>query len=346
MTMKGVGKKALSTGMVAAVTTMLALALTPTGAAAGACAKTFKKCGCTISAPGSYTLVNLSTFPLKSTGTCIDITASNVTLNINGPNLGFSGPGTGTPTVGIDIEPSANNVSVAGLTPNGFGVGVRIDGSNALLYYVNASGNQRGIVVNGKNALILASSSYNNEAVGIQINKTATNFVMVASTVYLQGGVGIELNQVSGAAVVSVVTELNGTVGIWLNGASNNVITGFESDNNGIAGVYLGCNAAGPNGQASCPSDTPSNGNAVLGVQFNNSYSTADNSIGPSFTQQSYGIAVGLGNLHNDFLTIEGDGNTVDDALDENPNCGSNRWLGNIFTTSDPAQNTTDYCIN
>ncbi|MGO9934101.1 MAG: hypothetical protein ACLPV8_20115, partial [Steroidobacteraceae bacterium] len=70
-------------------------------------------------------MVNFTVFPLKSTGTCIDITASNVTLNINGPNLGLSGPGANTPTVGIDIEPSANNVAVVGLDPGGFGQGIR-----------------------------------------------------------------------------------------------------------------------------------------------------------------------------------------------------------------------------
>jgi len=58
-----------------------------------------------------------------------------------------------------------------------------------------------GIVVNGKNALLFASDSTDNEAVGIQINKTATNFVMAGGVVdgFSVQGVGIELNQVSGA---------------------------------------------------------------------------------------------------------------------------------------------------
>ena len=143
--------------------------------------------------------------------------------------------------------------------------------------------------------------------------------------------------------MTSITSQQNGTFGIWLNGASNNVITNFETDGNGVAGVYLGCNAAGPNGQASCPSVASSNGNSVIGVNFTNTYSRVS-SFPPD--QQSYGIAVGLGNLQNDFLTTDGDGNLVDDALDENPDCGTNRWFGNNFTISNQAQNTTDYCIN
>jgi hypothetical protein len=198
--MKGFGKKAVSTGGGSVHNNARAGASADRGSA-GACAKMFKKCGCTISSPGSYTMVNFTVFPLKSTGTCIDITASNVTLNINGPNLGFSGPGANTPTVGIDIEPSANNVTVVGLDPGGFGQGIRIDGSNATLYYESTGNNRRGIVVNGKNALLFASDSTDNEAVGIQINKTATNFVMAGGVVdgFSVQGVGIELNQVSGA---------------------------------------------------------------------------------------------------------------------------------------------------
>jgi hypothetical protein len=81
----------------------------------------------------------------------------------------------------------------------------------------------------------------------------------------------------------------------------------------------------------------------VIGVAFNPPYSSVINN---SNFSQSYGIAVEPDSVNNDFLTIYGDGNLVDDALDENPNCGTNRWFGNTFTTSSPAQNTTDYCIN
>jgi hypothetical protein len=61
---------------------------------------------------------------------------------------------------------------------------------------------------------------------------------------------------------------------------------------------------------------------------------------------QHFGVAVGLGNKENRFLTVTGKGNLNDDALDENPNCANNRWFADGFTTSSPAKNTTSFCIN
>src|SRR5271166_6325049 len=54
MTIGGLAKKVVNTGMAAAVAAMLMLALTSTGAAAGACPAAILKCGCTISSPGNY----------------------------------------------------------------------------------------------------------------------------------------------------------------------------------------------------------------------------------------------------------------------------------------------------
>jgi len=63
-------------------------------------------------------------------------------------------------------------------------------------------------------------------------------------------------------------------------------------------------------------------------------------------TGNKYGIAVGLGSSHNRFLGITGTGNFIDYALDENPSCGSNRWLSDTFPASVPAENTTAFCLN
>jgi hypothetical protein len=157
-----------------------------------------------------------------------------------------------------------------------------------------------------------------------------------------EDGVGIELNGVSGAVLSSTETSSNGTFGIWLNGAADNIVSSFLSESNGIVGVYLGCNAGGPNGKDSCPSGASRNGNSLIGATSESGYSVVDSNV----NFQRYGVAVGLDNLHNDFLTIEGSDNSVDDALDENPNCGNNRWFSNAFSTSSPDKNTTDYCIN
>jgi parallel beta helix pectate lyase-like protein len=336
MSMKGFGQKAPSTYVIAAFATLLPLVLAPTGAAA--CATKFMNC-CTINESGTYTVIGSFPAP-KGTQTCIDITASNVILNVSGDLQNLEGPGVDTGTVGIDIEASAKQVSIFNLEADNFGQGIRIDGPNATLNAVVFDANQTGIFVDGANALIDDSTASGNGGAGIQINKTATHFVIAGNVEVGGNGAGIELNGASGGFLNGFATSGNDTFGIWVNGASNNVITNFYSDNNSIAGVYLGCNPAGPDGQASC-SKTSSNDNLVLG------YGDSDSSVSSTGDPtQSYGIAVGLGNLLDDVLTVAGDGNLVDDALDENPSCGTNRWLGNAFTTSSPAPNTSDYCIN
>jgi len=329
--------KAVSVAVAATFATLLALA--PSEAAAAACALSIPKCGCTINSPGDYILTGSS--PMTSTGTCVDITASNVTLT-GLPAL--QGPGPTSPTVGVHIELTANKVILEDILIEDFGQGIRVDGPNATTYGVTTRLNNKGAVVNGTNAFMIGEFSQMDNAVGIQVNATATNFVMVQSTASSEAGVGIELNGVAGAVLNEPVAENDGTFGIWLRSASDNVIANFETESNGVAGVYLGCNAAGPNGTP-CPTEVPSsNGNSLMGSVFGTTISTVTNTGSP--LDQRFGIAVGLGNVHNHFLAITGTGNVDDDALDENPKCGSNRWVGDTFTTSNPAKSTTFLCLN
>jgi len=320
---------------------MLIMAATPSEAGAAACALSIPTCGCTISSPGSYTLTGAS--PMNSTGTCIDIAASNVTLLGNG-TIVLQGPGSTTPTFGVLVEPTANKVTLANIIAEKFGQGVHVDGPNASLYTVITALNHRGVVVNGANAYLLVVESELDNVVGIQINASATGFSGAVLVGVEATGAGIKLNGVSGAFIDEAEAEGNGTFGIWLQSASNNSIDGFIAESNGVAGVYLGCNAAGPNGTA-CPAGVPSsNGNSFFGSVYGGKNSLVNNTGSP--LNQLFGIAVGLGNLHNHFLTTTGNGNANDDALDENPKCGSNRWFSDSFATSSPAKNTTIFCLN
>jgi hypothetical protein len=223
-----------------------------------------------------------------------------------------------------------------------FSQGILIEGTNVTVQDGATSFNNKGTVVNGVHALLIEQSSYRDGAAGIEVNDTAKNFGMMAGMATEATGAGIELNGVRGAFLSSIVANDNVNFGIWLKNASDNLISGFESEDNGIAGVYLGCNAAGPNGKA-CPCD--SNRNTLISSEFR-----GDDAIvsytGGVLLLQSYGIAVGLGSLGNHFISINGMGNITDDALDENPACGSNRWLFNFFSTSSPKPNTTLTCIN
>jgi hypothetical protein len=117
---------------------MLAVALAPSGAAAAACALSILNCGCTISSPGNYTLTGTS--PMNSTGTCVDITASHVTLSGGGGVTAIKGPGSTTPTFGVHIDPTANRVILENILAENFGQGIRVDGPNASTFLVETTG--------------------------------------------------------------------------------------------------------------------------------------------------------------------------------------------------------------
>ena len=324
-------KQAMRSGITAIVATMLALALAPTGAVAGPCPPAILKCGCTIGSPGTYTLSGPNPMLLNPTisKTCIDITASRVTLT-GGPTL--KGPGSATATVGVHIGLYANRVTLQSVEATNFGQGIFIEGPHTTVRNAVTSFNNEGTVVDGANALLIEQSSNRDGIAGIEVNAKAKDFVMMSGTANQATGAGIVLHGVSGAVLSSVVAKDNVTYGIWLRRASNNLISAFDTEDNGTAGVYLGCNPAGPNGQL-CP--ISSNGNTLVGAT---SYSVVSN-MG-ILLQQSYGIAVGKGNQNNHIFYITGMGNIVDDAFDENPNCGTNRWLSDTFTTASPVQIT------
>jgi hypothetical protein len=319
---------------------MLAVALAPSEAAAAACALSIPKCGCTITSPGNYVLTGAS--PMKSTGTCVDITASRVTI---AGAVEIQGPGSTTPTIGIHIEPTANKVLLQNIAFEDFGQGVRVDGPNASLLEITTIDNNKGMVVNGANAYIIGSTSVQDNLAGIQANSTATDLAMLEITVVQAAGTGIKLAGVNGAYLTDIIIVQCGTFGIWLQSASNNAVSGFETLSNSVAGVYLGCNAAGPNDTACPPGVSSSNGNSFTGNFFGSSSQSIVSNTAPPPAQR-FGIAVGLGNRGNHFFGIEGSSNVDDDALDENPDCANNRWFDDTFGTVSPPKNTTPFCIN
>ena len=337
-TLGGAVRRTRSMGVAAAFAAMVALALTPSGATAAACALSIPTCGCTISLAGTYTLTGAS--PMNSSGTCIDIAASGVTLN--GAGIAIKGPGPATATFGVLIEPTANKAILEDIEIEDFGHGVQVDGPNFSTLEVITAFNNKGTFVNGANAYLLVEESELDNLVGIQVNSSATNFMMVAGVAIEDTGVGIWLNGVSGAFIDEAEAEGNGTLGIWLKGASNNAIDGFISESNGIAGVYLGSNPLGPNG-TTCTPGACSNGNSLIGSIYGGKSSIVSNMGTPQ--NQRYGVAVDLGNLHNHFLDITGTGNVLEDASDGN-GCGNNRWFDDTFTKSSPPKNTSFFCLN
>ena len=338
-TLRRLDRTAIGIIAIIALAALLTLAAAPSGAAAAACAASIVDCGCTIDSPGTYKLSGSS--PMHSAGTCVNITASNVTL-MGGPAL--QGPGATTATFGIHIEASASKVILESIETEDFGQGIRVDGVNATVLNSSTGGNHKGVVVNGANAFLLDEVSEMDDVVGIQVDATATDFVMVSGEADGASDAGFKLAGVNGAFLDGAIALGNGKFGIWLLSASYNDFDGFTAESNGIAGVYLGCNPAGPDGTR-CPFGTSSsNGNTLIGSVYGTVNSFVSNTGSP--LNQHFGIAVSLGNLHNHFVRITGTDNMDDDARDENPNCGSNRWVGDSFTTSSPAKGTTLTCLN
>ena len=112
MTTGGLANTVVSIATTSIVTALLALMLTPTGAAAATCAKNFKQC-CTINAPGTYTFAKFI-LPHPTAPVCIDIMASDVVLT-SGPDL--TGPGADTPnTLAPDVSACCRMRTVCSLT--------------------------------------------------------------------------------------------------------------------------------------------------------------------------------------------------------------------------------------
>ena len=201
------------------------------------------------------------------------------------------------------------------------------------------------MVVNGANAYPFECSQRQDNLVGIQVNSTATDFVMVSRRGLRRYRCGNRTQRSKRSVHRGGRSRRQWNVWHLAEERVRQLHCWLLSESNGIAGVYLGCNAAGPNGTA-CPA-----GSALQQRQLSHGLClrTSTNSLVSntgSPLNQRFGIAVGLGNRHNHFLVITGAGNVDEDALDENPSCGNNRWFADTFTTSSPAKNTTFFCLN
>jgi hypothetical protein len=113
----------------------------------------------------------------------------------------------------------------------------------------------------------------------------------------------------------------------------------FSAELNGNGGVYLGCHASGP---AGTPCLTNSTGNNMVGNKISDP--TTDSDV---YGNTNFGVAIQIGSRRNHVIGVAGTGDpTNSDAIDENLGCGNDVWIGNSFTGTTPALNTTSICIN
>lgn len=156
-------------GSILLVLMMLGLFVVAPGASA-ASPTPVAACG-PITAPGSYQV----TGPLVSVAsTCITISASSVTLDVNSQTItcvnpsGFFGSCQvfGPGPVGIDVGPGVTDVAVMGPgTITGFDTGVRVSSSNALVTGLTVTGPGPGVCTPG--------ACFRPDSVGIEVNGTS-----------------------------------------------------------------------------------------------------------------------------------------------------------------------------
>jgi len=302
---------------------MLAIAFAPKRALAlPTCPGSFhiSKC-CKITVPGNYDA--LSDFATSiASGACIDISVADVNLSTGHT---ITGPGTGTPTIGVLVEAAAVRVAVSGSVFHGFGTGARIDATGSVLALLDAGQNGTGVVLNGPGAVLIRVSASNNARNGILVNSTATGPEMEVVLAKSNGKSGIKLNQVSAGFLDSVNSSNNGQSGIWLNGTTGTVVSNFLVDSNGVTGVYLGCHAAGPTDLVPCSvGSTPTRDNIVLAVDTGT----------PSATNSNWGVAIDAGSGGNRVSGVLAVPSFLFDLFDGNRNCGTNVWSSNTFISS------------
>jgi len=327
--------------LIVTIISMMIAAPRPAGAAMNTCTNPIVACPCAIRLAGHYSISGTDLIA-DPPGNCINVTLPGVTLDLANTILSSS-PSSGS-SVGVHVLTAATGAVVEGTlnapaTVTGFTIGIEIDAPSVTLENVVAQSNLIGIEFNGGAAYGSALAVHDSSHTGILINGPAPGPHLTGITVdSTLGFAGIQLDGVKGAFLNGLTVTGSATYGVWLLSSSRNVIANFSVSRNTNAGIYLGCFRSGGLLGKLCttvPAPPPSNGNILTSV---GDPSSAD---GPSQPEQAYGVAIAAGNVNNRIVGIEGSGNGNGtfgiDAIDGNPNCATNLWTGNQFTTANPS---------
>jgi hypothetical protein len=305
------------------------------------CTNPIAACPCAIRSVGDYTVSGPGLLAAPP-GDCIHVTVPGVTLDLGSATISSSP--SAIADIGVWVLANAAGSVVKGTlnapaTVTGFTNGIRIDAPSVTLENLVAQSNTVGIRITGGSAYGSALAVHDSSETGILISGTAPGPYLTGISVdNTLGFAGIELNGVRGAFLTNLTVTTSGTYGVWLLASSRNVIANFSVSRNTNAGIYLGCFRSGGILGKACttvPPPLPSNGNILTSV---GDPSSAD---GPSQPDQAYGVAIAAGNVGNRIVGVGGSGNGNGtfgvDALDGNPNCGSNLWTGNQFAIVSPS---------
>jgi hypothetical protein len=281
------------------------------------------QCG-EITQPGNYVLGNdlaLAVFNPPAGGDCLTISASHVNIDMNGfaitascPNFpgcaNFYGPVGGT---GIHILSGADHASISNGRVQGFVDGMVVEADHVSAANLGLAADV-GLILNGVSYSTFSGIGYG----GADPRLHAVNGPMLS----LNGGGKNTFTNLRG----DVGTDLGPSTGIEIASSNNNLLSGVNMMNDSQCGGADILLTAG------------SSFNAVL-----------DNTL---FDDCGGGIELDLGGGHN---LVAGNSVTILSPmqvfamLDQNPDCGSDSWIGNIFsneTVPDQISANPESCIH
>ena len=253
------------------------------------------RCG-SITVSGLYRATNAL---VAKSSNCIEIRASNVTLDLANFNVTNTGPAGSS--VGINILGSVTNVTIEGANSfiEGFSIGVETGASTSgtIAEDFNVVSNTRiGILMQGSNQFF-------------------TN-VFAQHQAY-----GIELHGCTRCIAANIYSTDNSIYGFWIFGSTLSQVFLNIAEDNAIAGVYQGCSGAAPG--SACATSTFGSENAIYDTQW---------------AGGEYGVAVDKGESRNRIFQTQPEySNTqdipsVDELYDGTASCGTDIWFENSFT--------------
>jgi hypothetical protein len=197
----------------------------------------------TIDKPGSYKLVNNLTFT-SSSGTCLTITASFVTIDLAGFTISGPGGPAGLDNFTRAIAADTEGITVRNGSISAFGSGVALGGSNSIVEGLHVGGpcpcQGTGIAATGivrGNTVSIASAP--SGSVGIDATGIVTGNYAVGNR-----SIGIRVGQ--GSTVIgNTVTDTSPGPGIGLSVDCPSNVTNNTAVNNSGANLVLngnGCN--------------------------------------------------------------------------------------------------------
>ncbi|MFZ0677931.1 right-handed parallel beta-helix repeat-containing protein [Candidatus Binatus sp.] len=292
-----------------------------------ACTSSISACGCTVTAPGTYTVTDdlASNQGLTKAGNCLEVSADHVILDVQGHAIIGSGTG-----IGILIQNSAHDTVVQGtdLTETGqsiintWGVGLEDDANNVVIELFRQIGGNNfnphgnaGDAVLLQNATGVTVANFNasfNGGTGVDIQGGSDNRILNCDSISNAGNGFIvassNVNTISNCSING-----NTGYGVWLNSANQNQIFTSSLNGNGKIGVLVGCHKEGK-----CTGNK--------GSDLNHISSSGTNGNGGA------GITVEEGSSNNQItnMSAAGNGGTAD-LIDNNPGCDGDLWFNNAF---------------